>query len=98
MASLFMWLSSSATMASTKRMMLLVLSSVLRCSCSKNTGIGGSCSLRRRTQPMQSSRLRAKRLTLLVMIMSILPAMASFIIRLKAGLCSVLVPENPSST
>ena len=85
MASLFMWLSSSATMASTKRIMLLVESRVFRCSCSKKTGIGGSCSLSFLTQPIQSSRFRAKRLTDFVMIMSIFPAMASFIMSLKAG-------------
>ena len=81
MASLFMCDSSSATMARTKRMMLLVESSVLRFSCSNSTGIGGSCSFSLRTQLMQSIRFRAKRLTDLVMIMSIFPASASFIIR-----------------
>ena len=98
MASLFMWLSSSATMARTNRMMLLVVSSVFRCSCSKKTCMGGSNSFSLRTQPMQSSRFRAKRETDFVMIISIFPAMASFIMSWKAGRCSVFVPEKPSST
>ena len=81
MASLFMCDSSSATIASTNSMMLLVESSVLRFSCSNSTGIGGSCSFRRRTQLMQSIRFRANRLTDFVTIMSILPDKASFIMR-----------------
>ena len=45
----------------------------------------------------QSSVFLAKRLIDLDMIMSIFPAMASFIMSWKAGRCSVFVPLKPSS-
>ena len=98
MASLFMWLSSSATIARTNRIRLLAWSSVFRLTSSKMTAIGGLCSWSLRTQPMQSRRFLANRDTDFVMIASIFPAIASFIIFRKPGLCAVLVPEKPSST
>ena len=54
-------------------------------------------SLSLRTVVKVSTVLRAKRLTDLVMIRSILPAMASSIMRLKFLRFFVLVPEIPSS-
>ena len=79
-------------------MILLALLSVLIPSCSKYTAIGGSCACSTRIQVMQSTRFLAKRLTDLVRIMSKRPSSACFIMSWNAGLCSVFVPEKPSST
>ena len=93
-----MWLSSSATTARMVRIRLDVVANVSMPSISKITFTGGLASCSFVTQPMQSSRFRAKRLTLLVMITSNLPSMAACIMSRKPGRCSVFVPEKPSST
>ena len=72
-----------------------LLSSVSMFSFSKVTPTPFSLSLR--TVVRVSTVLRAKRLTDLVMIRSIMPAMASSIMRLKFFLLLVLVPVMPSS-
>ena len=72
-----------------------LLSSVSMFSFSKVTPTPFSLSLR--TVVRVSTVLRAKRLTDLVMIRSIMPAMASSIMRLKFFLRLVLVPVMPSS-
>ena len=56
------------------------------------------CQIKIATQPMQSSRLRAKRLTLFVMMTSRRPSIAACIMSLNPGRCSVFVPLKPSST
>ena len=70
---------------------------VLRLSVSKNTPTGGVCLFSLRTRVMQSTRLRAKRLTLFVTMRSYSPRSQAAIIRLKSSRFLRDVPEMPSS-